>query len=97
MRLHRTAANTTECSGSLLRPVLRAAYFPPSVWGVTHAPFQKQSGDRASRSGENRGLPYGRGNAYMKKASNGFLPPLKIIENRNLLAKEKEKEKAPVI
>lgn len=40
MKLYWTAANTTECSGVLLRPIISVAYFLLSVWGVTHVHFQ---------------------------------------------------------
>lgn len=98
MKQHWTAANTAECSGFLLRPIMRAACFPHSVWGVTHVLAQKQSRDCASSLGAPC-LPYGWGNASMNKASRGCRP-LKTTENRKLFAKDKrkkKKEKAPII
>lgn len=91
MKRRWTAANTTECSGLLLRPITRAAYFPHSVWAVTHVLAQKQSRDCAPRSGSS--MPSLRtGECICEQGFMWMSLPLKTTESRNLFAKDKKKK-----
>ena len=88
MKRRWTAANTTECSGFLLRPIMRAAYFPHSVWAVTHVLAQKQSRDCTSRSGSS--MPSLRtGECICEQGFTWMSLLQKTTESRNLSAKDK--------
>lgn len=91
MKLHWTAASTTECSGFLLRPIMRAAYFPLSVWGATHVPFQKQSGDCASRSGESLAFLTDEGMRIWKRFHMDFATTTDNWKNSTFLLRIKKK------
>ena len=88
MKRRWTAANTTECSGFLLRPIMRAAYFPHSVWAVTHVLAQKQSRDCASRSGSS--MPSLRTGECIYEQGFTWMSLLqKTTESRKFFAKDK--------
>lgn len=96
MKRRWTAANTTECSGFLLRPIMRAAYFPHSVWAVTHGLAQKQSRDCASRSGSS--MPSLRtGECIYEQGFTWMSLLLKTTKSRNLFGKDKRKKKGTII